>query len=308
MLARLPHSVLCVMPAPSLPTQQKGGFVMTSLDLPQLKHTNPKTNALRRAWWRAVLRLFDWRLLIAPLIAYGIYRYWLHTAESGRYPAFILPHPNSVWERFQEMRADGTLMLHLEVTLREALSGLLIASVIALVLGYVIARIRLLNYVLIPYLIFLQAIPVVAVAPIIIIWVGPDIESKIVIAALITWFPLMVSTIVGIRNVSPQLREMMRANAANPFQVFWHLELPSAMPEILGGLKIAITLSVIGAAVGEFVSSREGLGYLIVVGRSLSDPASVFLGVIMLTAVSLTLYSLVAIAEYILLRWKRAGR
>lgn len=279
---------------------------MTSLDL-HLKQTTTKSTAQRRVWWRTLLRVFDWRLLIAPLIAYAIYRYWLYTAESGRYPVFILPHPDTVWQRFQEMRADGSLMVHLQVTLREALSGLLIASGIAFVLGYIIARIRLLNYALIPYLIFLQAIPVVAIAPIIIIWVGPDIESKIVIAALITWFPLMVSTIVGIRNVPPRLREMMRANAANPFQVFWHLELPSAMPEILGGLKIAVTLSVIGAAVGEFVSSREGLGYLIVVGRSLSDPASVFLGVILLTAVSLTLYSIVAIAEVVLLRWQRAG-
>lgn len=278
---------------------------MSSLDI---SHTQSISKKPSVRWWRTLLRIFDWRLLLAPLIGYGIYRYWLYTAESGRYPAFILPHPDKVWERYLEMRADGSLMLHLETTLREALSGLLIASVIALTLGYIIARIRLLNYVLIPYLIFLQAIPVVAIAPIIIIWVGPDIRSKIVIAALITWFPLMVSTIVGIRSVPPRLREMMHANAANPLQVFWHLELPSAMPDILGGLKIAVTLSVIGAAVGEFVSSQEGLGYMIVVGRSLSDPASVFLGVIMLTAVSLTLYSVVAVAEHVLLRWQRAGR
>jgi len=279
---------------------------VTSLEI-QFKRINTKLSSTWRFGWQIIWRILDWRLFIAPMITYGIYRYWLHTAESGRYPKFILPHPDTVWLRFQEMYADGSLLLHLKVTLRESLSGLLIASVIALVLGYVIARIRILNYILIPYLIFLQAIPVVAIAPIIIIWVGPDIKSKIVIAALITWFPLMVSTIVGIRNVSPQLREMMRANVANPLQVFWHLELPSAMPEILGGFKIAVTLSVIGAAVGEFISSREGLGYLIVVGRSISDPASVFLGVIILTAISLTLYIIVAVIELFLLRWKRAG-
>jgi NitT/TauT family transport system permease protein len=257
---------------------------------------------------RQLLRLLDWRLAIAPLIAYAMYQIWLQAAESGRYPAFMLPHPDTVWLRFEEMWADGSLQRHLEVTLREALYGLFFAAIFAFVLGYFIARIRLLNYVLIPYLIFLQAIPVVAIAPIIIIWVGPDIRSKIVIAALITWFPLMVSTIVGIRNVSPQLRELMRANRANPFQVFWHLELPSAMPEILGGLKIAVTLSVIGAAVGELYSATEGLGFLVFRGRNISDPAQTFIGVILLTAMSLTMYTIVSIVEHFLLRWKRAGQ
>lgn len=257
---------------------------------------------------RQLLRLLDWRLAIAPLIAYTLYQVWLRAAESGRYPAFMLPHPDTVWLRFEEMWADGTLQRHIEVTFREAVYGLFFAAVFAFVLGYFIARIRLLNYVLIPYLIFLQAIPVVAVAPIIIIWVGPDIRSKIAIAALITWFPLMVSTIVGIRNVSPQLRELMQANRANPLQIFWHLELPSAMPEILGGLKIGVTLAVIGAAVGELYSATEGLGFLVFRGRNISDPAQTFLGVILLTAMSLSMYTVVSIVEHFVLRWKRAGQ
>lgn len=266
-----------------------------------------RTTKPRRMLWQSLLRLLDWRLLIAPLMGYGLYRYWLYTAESGRFPTFMLPHPDTVWLRFEEMWADGSLQRHIEVTLREALMGLFFAALFATIMGYVIARIRLLNYILIPYLIFLQAIPVVAIAPIIIVWVGPEIESKIVIAALITWFPLMVSTIVGIRSVSPGLREFMRANRANPWQVFWHLELPAAMPHLLGGLKIGVTLSVIGAAVGELYSAQEGLGFIVFRGRNISDPAQTFLGVILLTAMSLSLYTLVSIVEHIVLRWKRAG-
>ena len=100
----------------------------------------------------------------------------------------------------------------------------------------------------------------------------------------------------------------MRANAANPWQVFRHLELPSAMPELLGGLKIAITLSVIGAAVGEFVSAREGLGYLVIYGRATQDTPTVVLAVLMLTTVSLTLSALVSLLEASLLTWRKAGK
>ena len=205
-----------------------------------------------------------------------------------------------LWEK-------GLLVRHTQVTLQESLYGLLIASAFALVLGYLIARIRLFDYMLMPYLIFLQAIPIIAIAPLLIIWVGPDAGSKVAIAAYITWFPLMISTIVGIRNVSPNLRELMRANVANPWQVFWYLEVPSALPEILGGFKVAVTLAVIGAAVGEYVSSREGLGNLVLRGRGTHDSATLFAAIFLLTILSLSLYSTVALVEYVLLRWKRAG-
>ena len=290
-----------------MPLERAGiHLIMSATELHQrLSTTRVKSNRL--SFWRAILRLLDWRLTLAPLIAYGLYRYWLHTAESGRFPAFMLPHPDTVWTRFEEMWADGTLLRNIEVTMHEALYGLLYAAIFASVLGYLISKIRLLNYVLIPYLIFLQAIPVVAVAPIIIIWVGPEIESKIVIAALISWFPMMVSTIVGIRNVSSELRELMRANRANPLQVFWHLELPSALPEIFGGLKIAATLAVIGAAVGELYGATEGLGFMVIAGRNISDPSQTFLGVILLTILSLSLYSIFSMLEHVLLRWKRVA-
>lgn len=253
-------------------------------------------------WWYP-----DWRLLLAPLLSLGLYIVWLRAAESGRYPPFLLPHPDTVWLRLEQLWHDGSLTRHTWVTLSEALYGLLIASAIALSLGYLIAHLRTVSYILMPYLIFIQAVPIVAISPLIIIWVGPDIRSKIVIAALITWFPLMIATMVGIRNVSPHLREVMRANAANPFQVFWHLELPSALPEILGGFKVAVTLAVIGAAVGEFVSSREGLGNLVLKGRAISDMPLVICAVLLLTLLSVSLYSVVALVEQHVLRWKRIG-
>lgn len=268
-----------------------------------IEHTKPQksTFSALRGW------SLDWRLLLAPLLSFSLYWIWLRTAESGRYPAFLLPHPDAVWLRLQELWHNGALTRHTWVTFSEAFYGLLIASAIALTLGYLIAHLRTVSYILMPYLIFIQAVPIVAISPLIIIWVGPDIRSKIVIAALITWFPLMIATIVGIRNVSPHLREVMRANAANRLQIFWHLELPSALPELLGGFKVAVTLSVIGAAVGEFVSSREGLGNLVLKGRAVSDMPLVICAVLLLTVLSVSLYSIVAVIEHHLLRWKRIG-
>ncbi|MCI0711664.1 MAG: ABC transporter permease [Chloroflexi bacterium] len=252
------------------------------------------------------LRLnFDWRLLFVPVLGLVIYIVWVQVVESGRYPAFILPHPHAVWERFIELVDSGSLVRHVAVTTREALTGLIAASILGVILGYIIARVRLMDYLLTPYLIFLQAIPIIAISPLIIIWFGSGYTSKAIIAGLITWFPMLISTIVGIRNVSPELRELMKANVASPLQILWHLEIPSALPELLGGVKIAVTLSVIGAAVGEFVSAREGLGYLVFFGRSASDTPLVFVGVFLLTALSLLLYGLVAWLEYMVLAWRR---
>lgn len=258
--------------------------------------------------WRRWLRKIEWRVLLLPIIGLLLWQGWALLAESGYYADFIVPHPDTVWARFEERWADGSLVTHIAVTLREALSGLFIASLIATALGYIIARVKIFDYLLTPYLIFLQAIPIIAISPLIIIWFGSGLASKVVIAAMITWFPMMIATIVGIRNVSPNLREMMRANAATRWQILCHLEIPSAMPELLGGLKIAVTLSVVGAAVGEFVSAREGLGYLVMYGRGISDTPTVVLAVLMLTGVSLVLYSLVAMLETSLLGWRKAGK
>jgi NitT/TauT family transport system permease protein len=257
---------------------------------------------------RSRFPLVQWRLLLAPILGVLIWFIWLKVAESGRYPIFILPHPGTVQERFIELYESGRMTRHIAVTLREALSGLIVATILAVLVGYAIARVRLLDYLLTPYLIFLQAVPIIAISPLIIIWFGSGYTSKAIIAGMITWFPMLIATITGVRAVSPQLRELMHANVATPWQIFWHLELPAALTELLAGLKIAVTLSVIGAAVGEFVSAREGLGYLVFYGRAVSDTPLVICGVFLLTALSLLLYGFIAWLEQNLLFWRRAGQ
>jgi len=219
-------------------------------------------------------------------------------------PAFILPAPVQVAERWLRALADGSLLYHSAATLMEVLSGLLSGVVLASLLGYALAKSRLLEKVLQPFLVASQAIPTVAIAPLLVIWFGAGIFSKVLICALTVFFPVLVNTVVGLRAVPENLRDLMRSLHATRWQMLSMLELPAALPVLLGGLRIGATLSVIGAVVGELVGADRGLGFLINVGRGQYDTALVFVGVLTLVCLAVTLYSLVLWLEKRLLRWK----
>jgi NitT/TauT family transport system permease protein len=220
-------------------------------------------------------------------------------------PAFILPAPAQVWARFQQAASDGSLLRHLLVTLQELLGGLLLGVAAASLLGYLLAKSRRLERILSPYVVASQSVPIVAIAPLLIIWFGPGIFSKVLICALIVFFPVLINTIVGLRSVPLDLRDLMRSLRASRWQTFRLLELPAAMPVFLGGLRIGATLSVIGALVGEFVGADRGLGFLINVGRGEYDTALVFVAIFTLVAMALALYGLVVLIETRLLWWQR---
>jgi NitT/TauT family transport system permease protein len=220
-------------------------------------------------------------------------------------PAFILPAPARVGARFLEVLADGSLLWHSAATLLETLAGLALGLTTAVVLGYLIARSPALERALTPYLVASQAVPVVAIAPLLVIWLGPGAPSKMLICALIVFFPILVNTIVGLRSVPPELRDLMRSLNATRWQTFAKLEAPAALPVLLGGLKIGATLAVIGAVVGEFVGASRGLGYLVSIGRGAYDTALVFVAVAALAALALSLYGAVTLLEKALLAWRR---
>lgn len=245
------------------------------------------------------------RWVLAPVLGLGLLALWVAVVEAEYYPEFILPHPANVIDRMHVLYERGVLERHILITLKEALIGLALSIGLALPLGYLVARSKWISALLMPYLVAIRAIPVVAIAALIIIWLGTDIKSKVFVVTFITWFPLMEATVVGVQSVAPHLRDLMRAYQANPLQIFWKLELPAAMPNILSGLKISATLSVVGAAVGELVGASQGLAYLIVFGRGTSDAPLVFGAVGLLTLLSLAFYSVVALAEYFLLAWRR---
>jgi NitT/TauT family transport system permease protein len=229
---------------------------------------------------------------------------WELAARSGWYATFILPAPEQVWERFLQALADGSLLRNAAATLYEVVAGLLIGVVLATLIGYLLAKSRLLERLLSPFLVASQAVPIVAIAPLLVIWFGPGISSKILICALIVFFPVLVNTVVGVRAVPEHLRDLMRSLHATPLQMARYLELPAALPVFLGGLRIGATLSVIGAVVGEFVGANRGLGFLINVSRGQYDTALVFVSVFTLVAMALALYGLVLYMEKRLLRWQ----
>jgi NitT/TauT family transport system permease protein len=230
---------------------------------------------------------------------------WQITVWFSGLPAFILPSPTQVGSRFIQAVLDGTLLRNSVVTLVEVLVGLVIGVSSATVLGYLLARSVHLERLLSPYIVASQSIPIVAIAPLLVIWFGPGLFSKVLICALIVFFPVLVNTIVGVRSVPEDLRDLMRSLQASRWQTLKDLEMPAALPVFLGGLKIGATLSVIGAVVGEFVGAKSGLGFLVNVGRGVYDTALVFVAVFTLIALALILYGLVSLLEKRLLWWQQ---
>lgn len=247
----------------------------------------------------------SWALLPVSLLA-GI-ALWAGVAAASGLPAFILPGPDLVWVRLLRALADGSLVRHLWVTLQEVLLGLLLGVLAASALGYLLAKSRRLERALTPYVVASQSVPIVAIAPLLVIWFGPGLLSKVLICTLIVFFPVLINTVVGLHSVPEDLRELMRSLRASRWQTLRLLELPASMPVFLGGLRIGATLSVIGAVVGEFVGADRGLGFLINVGRGEYDTALVFVAVFTLIAMALTLYSLVVLLERRLLWWRKTS-
>lgn len=220
-------------------------------------------------------------------------------------PAFVLPSPGDVARRFVQILSDGSLLRHLAVTLVEVLLGLGVGLVAATLSGYILAKSRLIERLLAPYIVASQSVPMVAIAPLLVIWLGPGLLSKVLIAALIVFFPVLINTIVGVRAVPEDLYALMHSLQATRGQILRQLEVPAAMPVFLGGLRVGATLAVIGAVVGEFVGADRGLGFLINVGRGMYDTALVFVAVFVLIAMALVLYGLVVALENRLLAWQR---
>jgi NitT/TauT family transport system permease protein len=238
--------------------------------------------------------------IVAALLVWSMVTHW------SDLPAFILPSPMQVFRRFWVALLDSSLLRHSSYTLLEVGLGLTAGSILATLTGYLLAKSPALERLVSPYLVASQAIPVVAVAPLLVIWFGPGLFSKVLIAGLIVFFPVLVNTVVGVRAVSKDYYDLMRSLRASRWQILKHLEIPAALPVFFGGLRVGATLSVIGAVVGEFVGADRGLGFLINVGRGQYDTALVFVAIFALVFLALFLYGLVILLERRFLAWQRS--
>jgi NitT/TauT family transport system permease protein len=246
------------------------------------------------------LRRFAPLLLLLVLLAV-----WQIVTMLQLYPTFIIPPPLAVAEKFIEVVRDGRLWHHTQVTLNAVLAGLAFGSVIGVSLGYLIARHRLLEVTLSPLIVSLQSTPAVAYAPLLVIWFGSGLTSKVVTSALIVFFPTLMNTVVGVRQVAPALHDLMRVQRATRWQTLTKLEIPAALPVLLGGLKISATLAVIGAVVGEFVGANAGLGFLVTLARNQFDTPLVLVAVLTLAIIARALYGLVSLVERRVLAWQK---
>jgi len=243
-------------------------------------------------------------VLLIPLGVISFLALWQSVVVVGQYPDFILPSPARVLQRLVDLSASGSLWWHAWITIQEILAGLALGLVTASILGYFLARFHQLEKVLSPYIVASQAIPVIALAPLLVIWFGFGGLSKVLVCALVVFFPILVNTVVGLRGVDPHLQDLMRTYEASRWQTFRMLELPAALPVFLGGLKVGVTLSVIGAVVGEFVGADRGLGFLVNLGQGLMDTPLMFVAIFALVVIALVLYGIVSLLESRLLSWQ----
>jgi ABC-type nitrate/sulfonate/bicarbonate transport system permease component len=218
-------------------------------------------------------------------------------------PPFVLPKPSAIvtelvtnWHVFQG---------HFIFTLKNVILGFLLAFVVAMVLGFVVAHSRLANRTLYPILIASQTIPVIAIAPIFIIWFGYGILPKVITTALICFFPLTVNTVAGYMSVDPDQRTLFRAYHATLWDTFHKLTFPAALPYVMAGLKVTMTLSVIGGVIGEWIGSEEGLGYLIIQASAQIMTVRVFASIALLALMGIALFLVASAIERAVLPWRR---
>lgn len=230
---------------------------------------------------------------------------WELAVRIMQVPAFIVPAPSAMFSAFYRGLMSGLFVEHFGITLLEILAAFVIGASAGFLIGVGIATNRYLAFFLYPYVIVLQSMPKIAIAPLIVLWFGLGITSKIVAGALICFFAVMVNTAAGLRAVEQDRVDLIRSLGGSDMQVFWMLRLPSALPYIMAGLEIALTFAIIGVIVAEFLGAERGLGMLMQSMNSSMDVAGSFSVLIILVALGLTLNRLIVYARHKLIYWEK---
>ena len=228
---------------------------------------------------------------------------WEAVVRVAQIQAFILPPPSQILVALYRGIASGLYVKHLQVTLLETILGFAVGSALGFVLGTAVAMNRYVEYFLYPYIVMFQSLPKVALAPLIVIWFGLGLTSKVINAALVAFFPLLVNTMVGLRSADEDRVSLMRSLAASDTQIFWMLRLPNALPFVMAGLDIAMILALIGAIVAEFTGATSGLGMLILSMTYTMDVSGQFSVLLILSVVGLVLNRIVSLVRRRVLFW-----
>lgn len=243
------------------------------------------------------------QVLLIPLVFVVFVGAWEWVVRAWSIPAFLVPAPSMVASALSRGVRSGLYLSNFWATLYEALMGFAIAAVSGIMLGAVIAQFRLIERTFYPYLVALQTLPKIAIAPLVIVWFGFGLSSKVVIAATVAFFPVLVNVIVGLKTIDPAKLDLMRSLRASRWQTFRLVTFPNALPFVFAGLDIAIVFSVLGAIVGEFVGAQQGLGNLILQFNVALDIAGVFAVLILLSVMGVALHLIMQAVQKHVIFW-----
>jgi|TARA_B110000263_G_scaffold65362_1_gene56432 NitT/TauT family transport system permease protein len=253
-------------------------------------------NALKRRTLGTVVIIVVPALISALLLAF--WELWVRARDVKEY---LLPAPSAVLRVLAD--EPGRFAEAAYLSLQAAIGGLIIASLGAFILGTAMAHSRVLERSIYPPALALKVTPIVAVVPLFTIWFGFGLMPRVLIAAMITFFPMLVNTVIGLRSVDPRAHDFLRALNASRWQIFWHLRVPSSLPYVFAGLRISVPLSLIGAVVAEFLSGSAGMGQLILIANGDFDTPALFGAVFVLAGLGIVLTATVALIERKYLFW-----
>ena len=228
---------------------------------------------------------------------------WEAGVRAFQIPVFILPAPTQVGMALYRGVASGVYLDHLKYTLLETLLGFIVGSALGFFLGTAVAMNRYVEFFFYPYIIMFQSLPKVALAPLIVVWFGLGLTSKVINAALVAFFPLLVNTMVGLKSADEDRVSLMRSLAASDQQIFWMLRLPNALPFVMAGLDVAMIFALIGAIVAEFVGAQRGLGMLIQSMNFNMDVSGQFSILLILSLVGLILNRIIMLIRRRVMFW-----
>lgn len=237
---------------------------------------------------------------IAILIAWEIGVRW------GNVPAYLLPPPSAIAERI--VRDYQLISVHLAVTTSEVLIGFLLSIVVSIPLAALLAQFSFLERSLYPVLVASQTIPKVAIAPLLVVWFGFGLTPKILIAFLICFFPIVIDSLIGFRSTPKEVLWLARSMGSSRWKTFVNFQIPAALPHIFAGVKVASTLAIVGAVVGEFVAADSGLGYQLIVANGTLDIGLSFAVLVVLSVMGIVLFAVVDLVERLMLPWHVSQR
>lgn len=225
----------------------------------------------------------------------GLLIFWQWAVRYFEVPRFLLPAPTDIYAEM--VKEHRLILMHLRYTLIGIVVGYIAAVVFALTVSMLMIRFRVLERMIMPIFIAIQTVPKIAIAPLILLWVGAGLESKVLVVGAIAFFPIVINTMAGFKSIDRNLLEVFRSVDASERQIFFRLRVPYAMPYIFAGLRIATTLAVLGAIVSEWLAASNGIGYLLLSGSFNFNTARSFAAIIVLAAIGMSFFGLMSVAE-----------